>query len=340
MSTYIIVNPNAGSVADLETLEAALGRLPETEVCRTEAAGDAERLAREAVRGGADLVVAAGGDGTLNEVVNGLSEDFDKARLALLPLGTGNDFARSIGVPDDLEGALAVLESGHVRSVDVARASIGASGDTGRYFINMSAGGFSGEVSERAGEAKERWGPLAYMRAAIGALPELKGFLTTITLNGAETLRLETYNIVVCNGRYVASGIPAAPTAILDDGLLDVLIAPMTTIPQLAGLIPLVLLGMHVDSDLLLFRRATRVEIECDPPMAFNVDGELIGEGTASFDILPRALQVIVGPTLEDGVFSAGTSFEEALPLLKRRSATKPLTSTGRVATTRYSRNT
>lgn len=304
MSACIIVNPGAGSVEDLEVLESALGSLPDSHVLRTEAAGDAERLAREAVRDGADLVVAAGGDGTLNEVLNGLSEDFGKARLGLIPLGTGNDFARSIGVPNDLQGALAVLLEGTVRSLDVARATVG---DTCRCFINMSAGGFSGEVSERASDAKDSWGPLAYMRGAIGALPEMKGFLTTITLNGAETLRLETFNIVLANGRYVASGIPAAPTAVLDDGLLDVVISPLTTLPQLAVLIPQVLLGLHLDSDLLLFRRATRVEIECDPPMAFNVDGELIGEGIARFEILPRALRVIVGSTAEEGVFSAGT---------------------------------
>ncbi len=302
MSACIIVNPGAGSVEDLEVLETALGSLPDSHVLRTEAAGDAERLAREAVLNGVDLVVAAGGDGTLNEVVNGLSEDFGKARLGLIPLGTGNDFARSIGVPNDLQGALAVLTEGIVRSLDVARATIG---DTCRCFINMSAGGFSGEVSERASEAKETWGPLAYMRAAVGALPEMKGFLTTIVLNGAETLRLEIFNIVISNGRYVASGIPATPTAVLDDGLLDVVISPMTTLPQLAVLMPQVLLGRHLESDLLLFRRATRVEIECDPPMAFNVDGELIGEGTARFEILPRALRVIAGPTAEDGVFSA-----------------------------------
>ncbi|MEA2559030.1 MAG: hypothetical protein QOH06_534 [Acidobacteriota bacterium] len=305
MSACIIVNPGAGSVEDLEVLESALGRLPDSHVLRTEAAGDAERFAREAVRDGADLVVAAGGDGTLNEVLNGLSEDFGKARLGLIPLGTGNDFARSIGVPSDLEGAMTVLLEGTVRSLDVARAVIGGSGETCRYFVNMSAGGFSGEVSERASDAKETWGPLAYMRAAIGALPELKGFLTTITLNGAETLSLETYNIVISNGRYVASGIPAAPKAVLDDGLLDVMIAPATTLPQLAVLVPQVLLGRHLESDLLLFRRATRVEIECDPPMAFNVDGELIGAGTASFEILPRALRVIVGLEAEEGVFSA-----------------------------------
>jgi diacylglycerol kinase (ATP) len=238
-------------------------------------------------------------------VVNGLADDFGKVRLGLLPLGTGNDFARSIGVPDDLEQALAVLERGEARAVDVGRATIG---EVSRYFVNMSAGGFSGEVSERAGEAKDRWGPLAYMRAAIDALPELKGFLSTIVVNGAETLRMEASNIIVSNGRYVASGIPAAPRAVLDDGLFDVLIAPAVTIPQLAALVPQVLLGRHMDNDLLLFRRATRLEIECDPPMAFNVDGELIGEnlgGIARFEILPRALQVIAGPDTDDGVFSA-----------------------------------
>jgi diacylglycerol kinase (ATP) len=307
MRSWIIVNPNAGSVDDLAGIEEVLGRLPDTSMKLTEQAGDAERLAREALDQGVERVVAAGGDGTLNEVINGLSADFSRACLGLLPLGTGNDFARTIGVPNDLEGALAVLEEGRVRTLDVARAHIGDIGGIagrGRCFLNMSAGGFSGEVSERAGEAKDRWGPLAYMRAAIGALPELKGFLVRITLNGAETLELETYNVVISNGRYVASGIPVAPRAVLDDGLLEVMIAPATTIPQLAVLVPTVLLGRHMDSDLLLFRKATRVEIEGDPPMAFNVDGELLGEGPARFEILPRALRMIVGPA-EEGTFSA-----------------------------------
>jgi diacylglycerol kinase (ATP) len=306
MQTWVIVNPNAGSVDELAGIEETLGRLPDTSVKLTEQAGDAERLAREALEQGVERVVAAGGDGTLNEVVNGLSADFGRAILGLLPMGTGNDFARTIGVPDDLDEALAVLKEGRVRTIDVARTDVNG---RGRCFLNMSAGGFSGEVSERAGDAKDRWGPLAYMRAAIGALPELKGFLTRITLNGAETLDLETYNIVVSNGRYVASGIPVAPQAVLDDGLLDVMIAPATTIPELAVLVPTVLLGRHTDSDLLLFRKATRVEIRCDPPMGFNVDGELLGEGTARFDILPRALRMIVGPA-EEGTFCAPQEME------------------------------
>ena len=292
MRTWIIVNPKAGSVDEQTALGETLGRLPDTEVHHTERAGHAEELARDAVRQGVEQVVAAGGDGTLNEVVNGLSEDFGRARLGLLPLGTGNDFARSIQVPDDLEGALAVLQAGRTRRVDVARATL-RSGS--RYFINMSAGGFSGLVSEKADGAKDLWGPLAYMRAAVEALPELRTFKAAIRLSGAEELDLETYNLVVSNGRFVAGGIPAAPQAELDDGLLDLMIVPATTGPKLALLVPQVLLGRHLGSDLLIFRKATRIEIESDPPMAFNLDGELLDEAPSSFEVLPRALEVVVG---------------------------------------------
>jgi diacylglycerol kinase (ATP) len=298
MTTCMIVNPNAGSVDEVAHVREILGRLPETSVHLTEREGDACRIAREAVQSGASLVVAAGGDGTLNEVLNGLSEDFGQARLGLLPLGTGNDFARSINVPADLEGALAVLEAGRVQKIDVARATLG---ERRRCFVNMAAGGFSGAVSEKASEVKDRWGPLSYLRAALGTLPALQGFETRILVNGVESLTLDTYNIVISNGRFVAAGIPVAPQSKLDDGLLDVMIAPATTIPQLAILVPQVLLGRHTESDLLLVRKVTRMEIESDPPMSFNVDGELIGDAPAYFEVLPRALEVVVGPEPEAG---------------------------------------
>ncbi|HKV12406.1 MAG TPA: YegS/Rv2252/BmrU family lipid kinase, partial [Thermoanaerobaculia bacterium] len=243
MRTCIIVNPNAGSVEETGALQERLASLPDASVALTQAEGDAERIARDAVRSGVDLVVAAGGDGTLNEVVNGLAEDFSRARLGLLPLGTGNDFARTINVPADLDASLAILQEGRARATDVGRATFGGKC---RYFINMAVGGFSPIVSERAGEAKERWGPLAYLRGAIGALPELSGFKSTLCFADGERMEIETYNIVLSNGRYVAAGIPVAPGSILDDGLLDALIAPVTTIPQLAVLVPQVLLGRHM----------------------------------------------------------------------------------------------
>jgi len=301
MDTRIIINPNAGSAGDLEAVKAALAERPGTEICVSEKKGDAEELAREAVRRGVRTVVAAGGDGTLNEVLNGLSEDFaggpGRVRLGLLPLGTGNDFARSIGVPADLAAALGHLDAGRTQRIDVALASFQ---DGQRYFLNMSAGGFSSLVSEKAHEAKDRWGPLAYMRGAVDALPELEAFEATITLSGAETIRMEIYNLVISNGRYVAAGIPVAPQAKLDDGLLDVMIAPATAIPNLALLIPQVLLGRHLNSDLLLFRKATRIEIDSTPPMTFNVDGEILNQEPALFELLPRALEVVVGEMEEE----------------------------------------
>ncbi|HSF41475.1 MAG TPA: diacylglycerol kinase family protein [Thermoanaerobaculia bacterium] len=296
MTTCIIVNPNAGSGETIDELRERLEGLPGTSVALTEKEGDAERIAREAVRSGADLVVAAGGDGTLNEVVNGLAEDFGRARLGLIPLGTGNDFARTINVPADLDASLAILKEGRTRATDVGRATFGGKC---RYFINMAVGGFSPIVSEKADEAKERWGPLAYLRGAIGALPELSGFKTTLLFDDGERMEVEAYNIVLSNGRFVAAGIPVAPRSILDDGLLDVLIAPVTTVPQLAILVPQILLGRHLESDLLVFRQTARIEIVSDPPMMWNVDGEIIGDQPARFEVLPRVLQVVVGPEEE-----------------------------------------
>jgi diacylglycerol kinase (ATP) len=292
MKTRVIVNPKAGSVGEIEALKQTLEKLPGATVDFTTKAGDARRMARQALRSGAERIVAAGGDGTLNEVVDGMAADFGGARLGLIPLGTGNDFARSIDVPADLAGALAVLSQGRTRAVDVG---LGHFGKLHRYFVNMSAGGFSGKVSEKAGEAKDRWGPLAYLRAAIGTLPELEGFKARIQIDESERLEVEIYNAVVSNGRYVAGGIPVAPQSSVDDGLLDLMLVPIATIPQIALLVPQVLLGLHTNSDLLLFRRASRIEIDSDPRMSFNVDGEVIGDEPARFEVLPRALEVIVG---------------------------------------------
>ena len=296
LKIWIILNPRAGSADQMTDLGTALACLPGTEIWVTQWKGHAEELARRALEKGVDLVVAAGGDGTLNEVVNGLAADFGRARLGLLPLGTGNDFARTINVPADPKRAMEILLEGRSRRIDVVRAAVGGKS---RWFLNVSAGGFGGLVSERAHEAKERWGPLAYMRAAVDVLPELKAFETSILLeglDGTERLRVDTYNVVVSNGRYVAAGIPVEPRAEVDDGLLDVMIAPATTIPQLALLVPKVLLGQHLDDDRLIFRRAARIELESDPPMTFNVDGEILGEGEAGFAVQPRALEMVVGP--------------------------------------------
>lgn len=294
MKTCVILNPNAGTALLQEQLAEQLQRLPELTIVETNEPGDGRRLAAEAVRSGCDLVVAAGGDGTINEVLNGLATDFAGAAFGILPLGTANDFARTINVPADVPAAVDILLAGQQEQVDVIRYS----GEEIRYFINASAGGFSGLVNEAiTDEMKQTWGPLAYLRSAAGVLPNLEDYRTFIAFDGEPEEKLHLYNIVVANARYVAGGIPIAPEAQLNDGLADIVMVPAASLLDLAVLGPQMLLGGHLASEQIIFRRAQKVSVRSEPGMWFNVDGELIGNAPATFEVLPRAVWIVVGPT-------------------------------------------
>ena len=293
MKTRIICNPGAGNVDDLGAIRAQLERFPAAEICFTEGEGDAVRLAQEAAEGGFELILAAGGDGTLNQVINGLAPHADKLQVGLIPLGTGNDFARMLNLPTETEDCIDLLKEGHVRAIDLVRVT----SDQVRYFLNVSAGGFSGTVNEKmTPEIKQSWGPLAYLRCAAEALPELRAYQTEITLDGMTTLALDLYNVVIANGRYVAGGTLIAPEALIDDGQLDLILIPKNEGANLALVAAQIAMGKHLTSDGVVFRRAATVSITSNPGMWFNVDGELIGNDPARFEVMPQALQFIAGP--------------------------------------------
>lgn len=290
-NTCVILNPSAGSVRDLDDLVKQIAQLPKAEVQMTTKAGSAARLARAALRKGCKMIVAAGGDGTLNEVINGIRENAGDARVGLIPLGTGNDFARTLGLPTGLEAALDVLRAGHTRAIDLVRVT----SDKVRYFLNVSAGGFSGLVDEKlTPKMKKTWGPLAYLRSAAAALPELRAYRTTLAFDNSESLTLDLYNVVVANGRYVGGGTLIAPEASVGDGLLDIILIQKRSAPELALLVAQVVVGAHLSSDAIVFRRAARLTVNSKPGMWFNVDGELVGNEPACFEILPRALRFVV----------------------------------------------
>jgi diacylglycerol kinase (ATP) len=294
MSSCIILNPQAGSAGDLETVRACLqGRLPDATIRETEQPGDARKLTREALDDGCDLIVAVGGDGTINEVVNGLAPHFGRARLGVVPLGTGNDFARTINVPHEVEAACDVLLADRRQQIDVVRVT----SDDLRYFINVSAGGFTGLVDEKlTDEMKRAWGPLAYLRSAAEALPDLTDYHTSITFDDEPPIEISAYNIVIANACYAGGGIPVAPHALIDDGLLDVLVVPVAPLPSIAVLAAQIMLGQHLDNDLVIVRRVSRVRVDSRPGMWFNTDGELVGNEPATFEVEPQAIEVIVGP--------------------------------------------
>jgi diacylglycerol kinase (ATP) len=291
---YIVVNPKAGSVRDVEALLKQLRRLNPRKLCLTKRTGEAGTLARQAVRAGCDYIIAAGGDGTLNEVINGIAAPHRRrsVRIGMVPLGTANDFARSLNLPASIEENIDNLSANQTISVDLVRITAKRT----RYFINVSAGGFSGVVAEKlTSQMKSTWGPLAYLRSAAAALPELHAYHSTIVFDDVEKLMIKLYNVIVANGQFVAGGLPVAPDASVCDGLFDVLLVPKRPAGEIVLLAAQMLLGKHLSSGALIFRRAKKLSVTSRPRMSFNVDGERFGNDPAIFEIVPSAVEFVIG---------------------------------------------
>lgn len=295
----LIVNPNAGGGAELAELEQWVRRNGSPELRVTRTAGDAARLARRAVESGAEWIISAGGDGTLHEIVNGLAPDFS-AVLSLVPLGTGNDFARSLGVPATPSEALAALDGADVRAVDVIRTNGDASAHPGaRYIINSATGGFGVKVEEKvSGRAKALLGSFAYLLAAAQSAPDAQDHRVVVTIDDGEEIAADTPNVVVANGRFVAGGNEVAPQAHLDDGMADLIIVTAQTLAERLKLAAQVGIGNHLESPDVIFRKARRVRVQSDPAMPFSLDGEADdGRQSIEFEVLPRVLRVLApGP--------------------------------------------
>ena len=291
MRPYIIFNPVAGSVKNAEAILSQLRRLDPAAVRATRRRGDAEKFAREAIRKKCDYIVTAGGDGTLNEVINGIARRANNVCIGLVPLGTGNDFARSLDLPATVDENIDILLSAKTTPIDLVRVE----SDRTRYFVNVSAGGFSGIVDEKlTPKIKRTWGPLAYIRSAAAALPELHAYRTQLVFDDEERLSVDLYNVVIGNGRFVAGGLPIAPDADLRDGLLDVILIPRRPAAEVALLAAEILLGKHLSSAAIIFRRAKKIAVRSRPGMWFNVDGEMVGNEPVVFQVVPRALNFIV----------------------------------------------
>jgi diacylglycerol kinase (ATP) len=292
MKPCVILNPIAGSARDADEIRKRIDEmLAPGVVFLTHGPGDAAIFAEQALHGGYDYIIAAGGDGTLNEVINGVAEHAANIRVGLLPLGTGNDFARSLSLPATAVENIAILSVANTRSIDLVRVR----SDKVRHFVNVSAGGFSGLVDEKlTPEMKRTWGPLAYVRSAAAALPELHAYRTDVQFAEGEMIDGDLYNIIVANGSFVAGGLPVAPEADPGDGLLDVILIPKRSTPEMVLLAAQIVLGNHLRSESILFRRTSMLSVKSTPGMWFNADGELVGNEPATFEIMPRALQFVV----------------------------------------------
>lgn len=290
-SLHVIWNPSAGTAgAGYEgRLREALG--DDAVFTETSSADDAARAVRDAAPH-AGVIVAAGGDGTINTVVNALMACPQRPPLGLLPMGTGNNLCRSLGVPLDPLEAAEAARGGRVRRVDVARVDFAGAQ---RYFVNTASGGNSDRVIEcLRDEDKQRWGPWCYLRSALPLMTDLTAYEATVQLDEDPPQRLSLWNVVIANGAYAAGGLHVAPRAELDDGLLDVMLILDSTPLDLAGLAAEFFLGDYLEDPSVMYQRARSVRVEAAPELRFLVDGEMLTGQPFQFALEPRALDVVV----------------------------------------------
>ena len=271
------------------------------EIAHTRGARDAERLAREAVRAGIERLVVAGGDGTLAEVATGLlrARLGGYAEVGVLPMGTGCDFARTLGVPRDLDAALAVLRHGSARRIDAGYARyVGRDGQPGdSYFLNAASFGVSGlvvEITQRT--TKRLGGTVAFALGTVRALLRHKSQRVRLTVDGRVVIDEEVVLVAAANGRHFGGGMRVAPEARLDDGWLDVVWLAHTPTWKLLTKLPRLYRGTLLADPIVRWQRGRRIEADADPgAVALELDGEPLGTLPASVELLPGAL-AIVGP--------------------------------------------
>jgi YegS/Rv2252/BmrU family lipid kinase len=234
-------------------------------------------------RAGIDRVIVAGGDGTLNAVLQGLvGTDLP---LGILPLGTANNLARTMGIPGPLQAAAELAAHGARRWIDLGWVN-------GRYFFTTASLGLSVEITEAlTHETKQRWGALAYGVATLRALARARPFHADISWAGGSR-RSRTIQVVVGNGRYYGSALPVAEDASIEDASLDLYSLEVRHWWELVGLAPSIVRGRHGKKRSVEAIRATEFTVRTSVPMEINVDGEISGRTPASFRVIPRAVEV------------------------------------------------
>jgi lipid kinase YegS len=268
--------------------------------------GDASRFAWKSAEYGADLVVAAGGDGTINEVVNGLYEWIEGReadgkvpvlpRLGIVPMGTANDLAGGLGIPGgDPEAALAIAVAGIPLEVDVGRVN-------GRCFLNVSTGGFGAEATEESSdELKRLLGPVAYVVTGVRKFVRLEVSRGRFTSDG-ETLHDGDFLIfAVGNARRTGGGNYITAEADMEDRLLDVCIVERMSHLEAVRIAPSIRAGRHVNNPHVTYRKVRELLVEADHELTVNADGEPLCSRRFEYDLAPHRLTLMVPELPEEG---------------------------------------
>jgi YegS/Rv2252/BmrU family lipid kinase len=302
MSIVAIINPKSanGKTAQLWSRVRKYLSQP-VEVLETKAPGHAIELTATALRGGAQMVVAVGGDGTINEVANGFFDGnrsiSPNATLAIIPHGTGSDFKRSLKLPDDEKQVVEIIERGDSRAIDMARVRYTSMDGTMavRYSINVTSFGMGGAVAARANRSsKALGGRVSFLLATLSTALQYSGRNISITLDDTKTIRQSFTNVAIGNGQYHGGGMWVCPRASLDDGSLDITLISELSLFTLVRSLPLLYNGRIYDHPNVEFHRAKRIEARSEETTLIEIDGESLGKLPILVEVAPQAIRVLI----------------------------------------------
>lgn len=294
MSIVAIVNPKAGRRTGPYIPASA-------EILQTKSRGHAIELTADAIRRGATVIVAIGGDGTINEVVNGFF-DGDRpishnVKLAIIPHGTGSDFRRVLNLPWDESKAAALIRTGTPRTVDVMKVRYTRSDGTNalRYSINVTSFGVGGAVAARANRSwKPLGGTIAMLAATIRTTLVQSGIHANLTIDGSKTINAKIMNVAVGNGQFHGSGMWVCPGASIDDGFFDVTVIRHVSIFRLLRNLPMLYNGSIYSHPNVDSYRAKRIQATSFEPALIEIDGEPLGRLPIDIEIVPSAIRVLM----------------------------------------------
>ncbi len=310
-AAVFIVNPQAGGGKSSKQLKSLLNEIQSiygnAKILFTEEKLHATTLAREAVKAGAELIVAVGGDGTISEVAAGFFDASGKAlkpikqapALGIVPAGSGSDYARTLGIPRSSALALQILQTKRTQVVDAGLVEFQAldGKKTKRVFINIADIGIGGEVVEILERQGKKLGSfISYQIATVRGLLGYKNKTLELTLDKKVHLDGVYNGVIVALGKYFGSGMKIAPHAELDDGFFDVVLLGDLTKMQMVAKMSKVRKGTHILDKGVSVHRAKHVSIKTNDRALLDCDGEMPGQCPASFTILPQALKVVVPP--------------------------------------------
>lgn len=249
--------------------------------------GHASQIARDYCGKGIYRIYAVGGDGTLNEVLNGMAES--KSSLAVIPSGSGNDFIKSITNDLDIKTILERTIEGREENIDIARVN-------NKYFINITSIGFDGKVAYNANKFKKIWcipERFCYFIGIATTLLEHSSNLVKVSI-GKEIFDIEILLIVAANGKYYGGGIMPAPQAKIDDGELDICIIEKKGLFEIIKFLPRFIKGKHGNIDGVSFLKTTKIKIKSEKDIALNIDGDVSMTKEVNLEIIPKGLKMII----------------------------------------------